>query len=144
MTNRFAPLRDEFQNLSANIREQVNKVLEDTFLMGSSLPLDIYETSDSVIIMTGALLGLKLDSLDISVTEGHEITLEGETVAPEMTTEGQFIRRERKFGHFSRTVSIPTAVAAEEAKASYKDNVLTITLPKMQQSGPKVVKVTPV
>jgi HSP20 family protein len=139
-TDRFGSLKEEF----SNIRDQVNKALEDTFSSGNTgLPLDIYETETSVVVISGPIIGLKTDLLDISITEGHQLTIEGETTLPEDTPlDASFIRRERKFGPFTRTVSIPVAVLAEETRASYKDNVLTITLPKVEQSGPKVVKVT--
>lgn len=139
-TDRFGSLKEEF----SNIRDQVNKVLEDTFSGGSSgLPLDIYETETSVVVVSGPIIGLKTDLLEISITEGHQLSIEGETAAPEgQPPDSSFIRRERKFGPFARTVSIPVAVLAEETKASYKNHILTITLPKVEQSGPKVVKVT--
>jgi HSP20 family protein len=138
-TGRFGPWREEL----SQIRDQVKGVLEDTFSF-SGLPVDIYETADSVVIVTGAIVGLKTDSLDISITEGHQVTIEGETVAPEDVAGARYLRRERKFGNFSKTVAIPMAVVAEEAKASYKNNILTITIPKKEQKGPRVVKVTPV
>jgi len=139
-SSRFAPLREEF----ANLRDQVNRVFEETFQAGSTLPLDIYETDESLVIVTGALVGLKLDTLDIAVSDSNQLTLEGETTAPDTIDEAQYLRRERRFGAFSRMVGLPLAVVAEEAKASFKHNVLTITLPKAHANSPKVVKVTPV
>jgi HSP20 family protein len=139
-SSRFDPIKQEL----TNIRDQVAKALEDTFSMGSnSLPLDVYETPTSVVIVTGALLGLDTHSLDISITEGHEVTITGETHAPDDVPAEKYLRRERKFGKFSRTFNLPIAVLAEEAKASFKHNLLTITIPKVEQSNPKVVKITP-
>ena len=139
-TDRFGSLKEEF----SNIRDQVNKVLEDTFSGGNSgLPLDIYETETSVVVVSGPIIGLKTDVLDISITEGHQLSIEGETTAPaDAPPDASYIRRERKFGPFTRTVTIPVAVLAEQTKASYKDHILTITLPKVEQSGPKVIRVT--
>ncbi|HLA44814.1 MAG TPA: Hsp20/alpha crystallin family protein [Aggregatilineales bacterium] len=127
-----------------NLRDQVNKVFEDTFQSGTSLPVDIHATNDSVLVVTGALLNLDTSSLDISITDGSELTISGETLAPDVIPESQFLQKERKFGTFSRTVSIPVSVIAEDAKASYKNCVLTITIPRAEGTGPKVVKVKPV
>ena len=139
-TDRFGSLKEEF----SNIRDQFNKVMEDTFSPGGTgVVLDVYETDDAVLVISGPIAGLNTESLDISITEGHQLAIEGETIEPDdLPPGGNFIRRERKFGPFSREVHIPIAVIAEETRASYKDMVLTITLPKVEQSGPKVVKVT--
>jgi HSP20 family protein len=139
-TDRFGSIKEEF----TNIRDQFSKVIEDTFSPGASgLVLDVYETEDSVLIVSGPIIGLNTETLDISITEGHQLSIEGETIDPDdLPPGGSFVRRERKFGPFAREVSIPTAVLPEETRASYKDHVLTITLPKVEQSGPKVVKVT--
>lgn len=138
--NRFEPLKQEL----TNIRDQVTKALEDTFsTYGNNLPVDVYETSTEVVIVTGALLGLDTASLDISIIEGNQITIAGETQAPADVTADRYLRRERKFGKFSRTFNIPVKVVAEAAKASFKHNLLTITIPKVEQSNPKVVKITP-
>ncbi len=137
-TPRFDPMKE-----LANLRDQVNKVIGDTIGSSSSLPVDIYETDDSVVIVTAPLLGLKTDTLDISITEGH-LTLSGETANPLEVADGQYIRRERKFGAFSRSVPISGVVDPEKARAEYKNHVLTIYLPKLEGSGPKVIKVKPV
>lgn len=140
MSSRFEPINKEL----VNIREQVTKVLEDTFSLGNNLPLDIYETNESVVILTGALLGLDPASLDIAISEGQILTLAGETFAgDDPVDEGSYLRRERRFGKFSRSVSIPVAVLADQAKASYRDHVLKITLPKAEPKKPRVVKITP-
>jgi HSP20 family protein len=138
-TNRFDPMK-EF----SNFRDQVSKVLEDTFSVGNtSVPVDVYETEDTLVLLSGALLGLRPDSLDISIKDGITLTVEGETVPPTDVPDAQYIKRERKFGRFSRTVTLPVRVIAEQAKANYKDGVVRITLPKAERTSPKVVKVTP-
>jgi HSP20 family protein len=48
---------------------------------------------------------------------------------------------ERFFGRFQRTVTLPTPVAADKVKAQYKDGILTITLPKTEESKPKHIDV---
>jgi len=137
------PLGNLVSEQLANIREQVTKVLEDTFTGSTGVPMDIYETDESIVIVSAALVGLNMGTLDISIADGHQITIEGETSAPPSIPPDKYLRRERRFGKFSRTLAIPSAVVPEQAKASFKENILTITLPKVPQSTPKVVKVTP-
>ena len=52
-----------------------------------------------------------------------------------------YLRRERKFGSFTRSVAIPRPVRADQAVASFKDSILTITLPKTDDPQPKVINV---
>lgn len=136
--SRFDPMKE-----LSNLRDQVNKVVGDALGSSGVLPIDIYETEDSVVIVTGALVGLKTETLDISITE-NQLTISGETENPLAVDENQFIRRERKFGAFSRVVPITGALKADEAHAEFKNNILTITLPKVEISSPRVIKVKPV
>jgi HSP20 family protein len=137
-----APRFDPMKEL-ANLRDQVNKVIGDTIGSSSFPPVDIYETEDSVVIVTAPLLGLKTETLDIAVTEGR-LTISGETANPLEVDDSQYLRRERKFGAFSRSVPVPGMVDPEKARAEFKNQVLTIYLPKLEISGPKVIKVKPV
>lgn len=130
------------QELS-NLRDQVNRALEETFSTGTQPAVDIYETSESLVLITSPLLGLDTASLDISITEGAQIVISGETHPPTDIPTEHYLRRERKFGKFSRSLALPVAVQADQAKASYKNQVLTITIPKVAIST-KVVKITPV
>ncbi|MCL4876118.1 MAG: Hsp20/alpha crystallin family protein [Anaerolineae bacterium] len=136
--SRFDPMKE-----LANLRDQVNKVIGDTIGSSSFLPVDIYETEDSVVIVTAPLLGLKTETLDIAITEGH-LTISGETANPLEVDDRQYLRRERKFGPFSRSVPVSGVVDPEKARAEFKNQVLTIYLPKLEISGPKVIKVKPV
>ncbi len=139
-TNRFDPVKE-----LGNIRDQVSRVLEDTFSSGNSaFPVDIYETTDSLVIVSAPVLGLLVESLDISIKDGITLTVEGETAPPADLADVNYLRRERKFGRFTRTISLPARVIPEDAKANYKENVIKITLPKAERTTPKVVKVTPV
>lgn len=137
-TPRFDPMKE-----LSNLRDQVNKVIGDTIGSSSFLPVDIYETDDSIVIVTGALIGLKTDTLDISITEG-QLTISGETENPLTVQESQMIRHERKFGAFSRSVPMTGAVRPEAARAEFKNHVLTVYLPKVEVSSPRVIKVKPV
>lgn len=139
MSNRFDPMKE-----LTNIRDQVNRVLEDTFSSSAiTVSFDLYETESHVVMVSSPLLGLDVDSLDISIEDNH-LLVEGQTHPPTDIADDQYIRRERKFGAVSRRIQIPSSVKAEETRAEYKEHILTIMLPKLEQQGPKVVKVTPI
>ena len=90
---------------------------------------------------TGALpvlSGLRLELV------GDKLTIKGEIMSETDPQTANYLRRERRVGPFTRTVTIPRPVKAEEAGASFKDGILTIMLPKVEEAGPKVINVKPV
>lgn len=128
-----------------NMRQSINRVLEDTFSFASGkafhVAVDIYETEESVVILTSPLLGLIPEKIDVSIHEGH-LTIAGETELNVDVPEENYIRRERRFGRFSRTVEIPHKINIEEAVAELKNGVLKITLPKViKGKQPEVIQV---
>jgi HSP20 family protein len=131
----------------SNMRQSINRVVEDalSFAGGNfSVPLDIYETAESIVILTAPLTGIVPEKLDVSISGDHLIIV-GETTPDTSIPEKAYLRRERRYGHFSRKVQIPRAVNADAATAELKESVLRITLPKLPEtrSQPKVIHVTP-
>ncbi|MBN2294808.1 MAG: Hsp20/alpha crystallin family protein, partial [Pirellulales bacterium] len=82
-----------------------------------------------------------LDDLEIYVTGGNQLTLKGKREAPAVE-DGTWHRRERSFGSFSRAMTLPCGVDADKVDAILKDGVLTVTLPKMQQSKQRRIAIT--
>ncbi len=134
-----------------SLRDAVNRLFEDSFIRpgvwpmpfdggGLSLPTDMIETNDNVIVKMSAA-GVKPEDIDISVV-GDTLTIKGETKSEERFEEGSYIRKERRFGAFQRTLSLPASVASDRAKAEFENGVLTLTLPKAEEAKPKPIKVT--
>lgn len=90
--------------------------------------IDIYELDQQVIIRTTPLDGIIPESIEVSM-EGRSLTISGETKPDDTPRQASYILQERRFGRFSRTVEIPLAVRAEEARAQLRHSVLTVTLP---------------
>jgi len=126
-----------------NLRDNMNRMLEDGFasVSGSHLAVDMYETEDAVIVETSPIPGVKADNIEVAIT-GDSLTIKGEIISPEPAPESaNYLLKERRQGSFSRTVTIPRPIKAEEAVASFKDNVLTITIPKAEEARPKVINI---
>ncbi len=133
---------DPFKTLN-QIRDTVGRFIEDGISMASGaqlLPIDVYETESSVIVKAGPLLGVQPESIDVSLV-GETLTIKGETRPDSSEQEVAYLRRERRFGTFTRSVPIPRPVKADQANASFKDGILTITLPKTDEPQPKVINV---
>jgi len=94
--------------------------------------VDISETKDCIEV-TSELPGMNKDDIEIEVAKGV-LTIKGEKREKEEETEKSFHHREVRYGTFSRSFSLPAEVKAEDAKADFKDGVLTVTLPKEEKA----------
>lgn len=130
------------------IRNQINRIFEDpfsfvtaptSFFEGWSPSLDIYEDNDQITVRT-ELPGLRKE--DISITlQDDTLTISGERKQEQERKEGETYRSERYFGRFQRSVTLPHAVDPQKIQATYKDGVLTVTLPKSEEAKPKQIQV---
>jgi len=101
--------------------------------------LDVLEDHDNLIVRA-ELPGMRKEDIEISIQEGV-LSITGER-KEEKKASGEAYRAERFFGRFHRAVTLPKAVAVEKVKASYKDGVLAITLPKTEEAKPRQIQVT--
>ena len=101
--------------------------------------LDLYTTADSVIAKM-ALPGVKPGEVDIQISDDL-VTITGSFKEEKETTEAGYVHRELSRGQFTRSFTLPTTVKLDAAKATFKDGLLTLTLPKTEETKPKHVKV---
>jgi HSP20 family protein len=127
------------------LREAMDRLFDDAFtrplgLPNGSLvpPIDMYQTEEDVVVKA-VLPGMKAEDVQISVT-GELLTIKGEYRHAE-EAERAYQIREQHFGAFERTLSLPSLVVANKAQAEYVDGILTITLPKAEESKPKTISV---
>jgi len=104
-----------------------------------SLAVDMYETDDSVVLKT-AVPGVKAEDISVSVT-GDTLTIKAESKEEEEVKRENYLRRERRFGSYCRSVTLPGGLEAENAEADYSDGILTLTLPKAEEVKPKSITV---
>jgi HSP20 family protein len=134
-----------------SLREAMNNLLEESFVrprpgvsgpgMASSLALDVKETPEKFVV-TASVPGVPESDIDISIL-GDTLRIRGQRKEEtEETGEGgRWLLRERRFGSFERTVSLPMSVESDNATASFKDGVLTIELPKAEAARPRNIPV---
>jgi HSP20 family protein len=108
-------------------------------LKGWTPALDLHEDKDQFVAKV-EVPGMKKENIDISIHDGS-LTISGERKREEKSEDAEVYRTERFVGRFQRTVTLPAPVAADKAKAEYKDGVLTVTLPKTEESKPKRISV---
>lgn len=136
----------------ATIRDEMNRLF-DEFFSGFPFPerrrglmegewaptVDVAETDENIVV-TAELPGVKQNDVEISVVN-DVLTLKGEKKEEKEIKKENYHRIERSYGSFQRSITLPTGVQADKAKATYKDGVLTITIPKVEEAKPKSIKI---
>jgi HSP20 family protein len=102
------------------------------------LPVDVYTTAEEIVV-TASLPGLLPEEVDISL-EGDTLTIRGELRPPLGNVE--YLFQERPYGPFSRALLLNVPVDVDKVEAVFENGVLTLTLPKVEEVKPKVIKVT--
>src|SRR3979411_2579055 len=135
-------------NRWASLRDDLDTLLELPFLSGGARQaqlftgwtpaLDLYQNSDNVVAVV-ELPGMRKEEIEISLNDGT-LTISGER-KEETANDDKNARTERILGKFRRSISLPTRVDANKVNASYKDGILTITLPKAEEAKPKQIQV---
>jgi HSP20 family protein len=93
-----------------------------------SFSIELSETEKMLILSTD-LPGIKPEDIEISVTD-DTLNLKAEAREDSVDEGENFQRIEKRYRSFSRSISLPCRIIAEEVKATYKDNTLRIELPK--------------
>lgn len=139
------PELDSWSPLS-NLRDQFSRLFDVAFSgrqpesFGDWSPaLDAFEDKDKYVVSV-EVPGLNKQDLNVVVHDGV-LTISGERKAEKESKEGTVHRTERYFGKFSRSVSLPSAVKADQVTAAYKDGVLTVEVPKADEAKPKSIEV---
>ncbi len=135
--DRWATLRDELNNLFE--LPAGNPGRQAQLFSGWTPALDLYQNNDNVVAVV-EIPGMRKEDIDISLHDGM-LTIAGER-QPSSSEGDNDERTERFTGKFRRSVTLPTRVDASKVNASYKDGILTVTLPKAEEAKPKKVAVT--
>lgn len=139
-TVRFDPFRD-----ITSFRNDLNRLFAGA--LGGTVTgtqtwapaVDVFETSDAVILKA-ELPGLTADDVDVEVDD-NVLTISGERVLKDTIEEGNYYRLERSYGKFSRGLTLPQGIKADEVAASFTDGVLEVTVPKADEIKPRKVAI---
>jgi len=102
-------------------------------------PMNITQDDDNFYVRA-EIPGIKPNELSISALR-NRISLSGKREIPREHERVSYHRKERAEGSFSRTVTLPTEIAADRIDARYADGVLTLTLPKAEEAKPRQITV---
>lgn len=106
----------------------------------SRLPaVDVIDRPDHILVRA-EIPGVKKEDLDVSVSD-NMVTIRATSRFEEEKEEGEYYRREMRQGEYSRSIPLPADVDSAEARASFKDGILELTLPKTAPSKRRSIKV---
>ena len=131
-------LRDEMDHLFENVFEGFPRLTRDAWFAPTFPPVNVWEDTENVYV-EAELPGLKVDDIELLIM-GDELTIKGEC-KDVCRDEGLCHRKERGTGSFSRAFCLPVGVDAEKVKATLRDGVLTVTMPKAEEAKPRKVEV---
>lgn len=139
---RWDPIREMLQ-----LRRSMDRIMDESLMNGSNwdepmrwaLPVDVIENNDAYLVKA-SLPGVNPDDINITY-DNHVLTLNTEVQAEEEKKEERYLLRERRYGSFTRSITLPNQVDAGKIEASYNDGVLTLTLPKAEEVKPRRIQI---
>lgn len=144
---RWSPWRE-----MVTMQDRMNRFLDDSFTTtgagfgGGQLEManwhpmvDIYD-KDEKIVIKAELPGLEKKDIAIDVKD-RVLTLKGERAYDNETKDEKYYRRERTYGKFQRSFTLPAGLDSEKIKADYKDGVLSVEIPKPEKEQPKQITI---
>jgi HSP20 family protein len=141
---KWDPLRDLL-----SIQDRMNRLFEQTLSRSRTEDgisastwtpaVDIYETPET-IVMKADLPGLTRADIEIEIRD-NALTIKGERRFAKDVQQENYLRIERASGAFQRSFTLPTSVRQEEIRASFRDGVLELLLPKAEEAKPKKIAI---
>jgi HSP20 family protein len=142
MLTRWDPFREMY-----TLRKTVDRLFETSLSdlestsepMACGLPLDVVENDDSFVVRA-SVPGIDPDDIEITFTD-NVLTINGTTQVEEETEKPRYHMRERRYGSFSRSITLGTRVEGDDIEARYNNGVLELTLPKAEEVKAKRIEI---
>ncbi len=142
-------LRRRSEGDVVSLRDAMNRLLEESWVrpfglsegLTAQLPAVDMIDKEGEVLVKATVPGMKAEDIEIS-TVGNTLTIKGEVKEEkEEGEEGKYIYRERRYGTFSRSFTLPDEIKTDEAEAEFEDGVLTLTLPKAESAKRKSITI---
>ncbi len=121
------------------INEELKEIKNNEKDLEGQLIVDVYQNDDEIVIQS-LIAGVNPEDLEININN-EAVTIKGERKKIEKVDEKNYFFQECFWGKFSRTIILPQEIDAEKAKASFKNGILTIRLPKLYRHKNKSIKI---
>ncbi|MEI2577616.1 Hsp20/alpha crystallin family protein [Scytonema sp. PRP1] len=127
-----------------NLRRQMDQVFDELTAQTSDAPsaawapaVELIDAGDN-LILKAQLPGVAAKDVDVQVTR-DAISLSGER--QRQHNDSNHLHSEFRYGQFQRIINLPVAVQNDNVQADYRDGILTLTLPKVEEVRNRVVKI---
>jgi len=144
MLTRYDPFKDMIA-----LQDRMNRLFDEFFRRSEIGPesasaewkplADVYEDGNEIVLSI-EIPGVNKDNIKVTV-ENNILTVSGERKQEREEKKENYHRIERAYGSFSRSFSLPNTVDSNNIKASYKNGVLELVLPKKEEAKPKAINV---
>jgi HSP20 family protein len=134
-----------------NLRNQMNHLFEELVRGEREIPffpkgdivwspaVELKET-ETEVILKAQIPGIDAKDLNVEVSQ-ESVSITGEHREEKKSEEKGFFRSEFRYGKFERLIPLPTPVKNDQIQSEFKNGLLTLTMPKLEKSARKVVKV---
>lgn len=136
---------DPFQEM-LNLRRAVDRLFDNVGAEGEwtqtnmwGLSVDMVENKDEFVVKA-SVPGINPNDLDISYAD-DTLTIKGEVKSDNEVKDNQYHLRERRYGTFARSITLPTRIKGDAIEASYQNGVVTLRLPKAEEVKPKRISI---
>lgn len=142
MLTRWDPFREMLM-----IRNNMDRMI-DSALSGSSkdwemytwnLALDVVESQDEFLVKA-SLPGVSPENVEVTFSN-NTLTIKGEIKEEKEMEEAKYHLRERRYGSFARSITLPSGIAADKIQANFEAGVLELHLPKVEEVKPKKITI---
>ncbi len=132
-------MKDRMDRLFEDSLNRFRGAAEDMTHSTWSPAVDIYETVDDIVIKA-EIPGVNKKDISVEIKD-NSLYLKGERKFKKDIKEENYHRMERSYGSFCRIFSLPTSVKQDEIKAKFKNGVLQISIPKVEEETEKAVNI---
>lgn len=123
------------------MRQQLDRMADNIpYRSAPSFPaLNVWSNTDGLLV-TAEVPSVEPENLDIAIVN-QTLTLSGSRNPVDLDEHARYHRQERGYGEFKRTIELPYRIAADKVEAKFKNGVLTIILPRVEEEKPRRIMV---
>ncbi len=134
----FDKLQSDMESVFNDYPSESNRNMG--LLEGNWAPaIDVYDSHDDIMIKAD-LPGMNKEDIEVTI-HGDTLIIKGEKKIENKVKEEDYIRTERFYGNFNRTLTLPSEIDHEKVNATYKDGVLELILSKKEEKKTKRIEV---
>lgn len=130
---------NELSKLQQEVEQLLGQINPSRVYSPQYPAINLWANEDSAFL-TAELPGFNIDDIDVNVLD-NTITISGERKPEELPEGTKTHRKEIQYGKFSRAIQLPYRIDTNKVKATYKNGVLEVTLPRIEDDKPRKINI---